>query len=667
MAKTIEEIIEQSEKKDQPNQSKAHSDLVVELREKFIDAKNAKADIEKEMAEAREEYENIIQASTDGLANINNPILFSVVQTKVAEELSSMPQIQFSPQRQEDVPAVEQIKSAYYFSTTRGEFNFNVYKCFVSKDMLGTGIAAEEYSYKKRIVRDLVPDKKGGFKRDDKGELLVKERQIIDEDDLVLRYVDVRRFFPDPEATSMEEAAWCFETEEVDFDAFLMYASHNDIYIKENLDLVRSDKNYNYRYPFGLTHLNKEEKQKGAGTMASKSGRVLLVKYFNKIHDRYVIIANGIVVRDTPIPYSHKKLPYIRFVNHMELDSFWGRSEYRVIKQLIEEKNNFRNMMTDWGKINLNRPILMGHTDFEDEDNHFGPGEIWEVGDINQIKLLDLGDIPSGIFGLEGKMDEDVVAFTGVDVRALISSGDETATKSAIKNEKALKRIGMGLRVVDWTALEPFAKMRLANIQQFYSQKRIEMITEPTGETKPVTKYRTIKVPDKEVIREGDGTLRFVDRKGTYGFFEASPEVIRAQVDVEAITGSTLSASKEVDRQNFNNTLQAIAAFPEIRAQLNWRNIAETLAKKNNEDPTKFLNVAPQEGGGEAIESDIPTEQLLREQGIPAPGEGAGGPSGDIAPDVPSDELIAQLFNTQSPNAETIQEPIPGGPQPAAK
>jgi len=668
MAKTTEQIEAQKDKTDHPKQSEEHDQIVKDLQMKFLDSKNAKKDIEADLQEALDEYENILNASTDGLANIKNPILFAIVANKLAEEITNAPDVRFLPKKEEDVDRVANVKAAYVDSTTRGRFSLNILKSFMSKDVVGTGIGCEEYSMKKRTVRDLVMDKKGNFKRDKSGNLVTNERVIYDEDDLVMRNVDVRRFFPQPSASDMETCNWCFELEEVDFDEFLMYATHDDIYIKNNLDLVRAEVRFDYGHPFGVPFKNNEEKQKAVMHSTGKPNKVLLIKYWNKIQDRYIVIANGILVRDTPNPYAHKQLPYVRFVNHMEMASFWGRSEYRVIKQTIEEKNNFRNVMTDWAKISINRPILLGHTDFEDEDIQFGPGAIWEVGDINQVKLLDLGDIPNGIFGMENKMEEDLVAFTGIDIKALIGAGDETATKSAIKQEKALKRVGLGLKVVDWVTIEPFAKMRLSNIQQFYTEKRAEMVMDRKGELKEVNKFRDIRVPEKTVIRDSDGNIRFVDNRGGFGFFESKPEYISMQVDVVAVTGSSLSISKEVDRQNFNQTLQTIAAFPELRALMNWRNVGEEIATKSYMKPADFLiSETPNQEGQDAANTDLPAEQLLAEQGVPRPGRGAGGKpgsNGDIPNDLPTPELLEQLFNSP-PNANPAA--IPGGPQPAAQ
>lgn len=623
-------------------------ETVNDLREKFLQAKHAKALIEEECQEASEEYENVVGASTDGLANISNPILFAIIQTKIAEELSSMPQVMFLPKKQEDVPKVEGVKASYYDSTSRNGFNLEIYKCFLSKGYLGTGMAREEYQYYKRTVYD---------RKKVDGVWTEVPREIVDKDDIVLSYVDIRRFFPDPNATDMNNCAWCFETEEMDYDTFLMFASNEEVYNQDNVKLVTPESDFDYNYPFGLAYLNEEEQKKVGGARTSGQNRVMVIKYFNYIEDKFCVIANGILIRDTPNPYAHKKLPYVRFVNYLELNSFWGRSEYKVIKQSIEEKNNFRNSMTDWSKININRPILLGQTDFEDEDVEFEAGAIWKVGDVNQLKMLDLGDIPNGMFGLEAKFDEDIVSWTGVDIRALLGGQDETATKTALKQEKALKRVGMGLRIVDWTALEPFAKMRLSNIQQFYSQKRVEAITDMDGVVTEQTVYRTIRVPDKTVIKD-NGTIRFVDNKGAFGFFEAEPQYINAQVDIEAVPGSSLNASKEADRQNFNQFIQGTLPIPGMIEQFDMRALAEETAKKNNLDISKVLKKLDGETQQEEalVGSDMSTEQLLREQGVPRPG--TGGTGGGIPEEVPTTDLLSALSINPPQNEQQQGEPV---------
>jgi len=626
----IKSIDKQAESFEVQEQPKEYDDIIKDLSEKFSSAKIAKAEIEEDFEEAAEEYENLLEASTDGLANIKDPILFTIIQTKIADELASSPRVAFHPKKQEDIDKVETTKAAFYDSTNRNEFNFNIYKCFLSKDVYGTGIGREEYSLKKRQVQDI--------EYTDKGKKILKDRVIYDEDDLKLSYVDPRRFYPDPKATSIQNMTYCFELDDADFDEFMMYAKNNPAYMQDQLAKVLPSTGLGETYPYNLPfQLNEEEQKEGAGLI---SNRVLLVIYFNYIRDEYMIVANDILVLKSPNPYAHKKIPYIRFVNYLEMDSFWGRSDYRVIKQIIEEKNHFKNSIIDWGKININRPILLGQTDFEDEDINFGPGAIWKVGDIGQIKLLDLGDIPEGMFGIDARLNEDITSFTGVDIRSLIASAEETATKTALKQEKSLKRIGMGLKVVDWTAIEPWARMRLSNIQQFYTKKRIEMIDDT-----PVKKFRNIRVSDRIVLKDGDGNIKFVDSKGSSGFFEAEPKYITGQLDVEAVTGSTLNASKEADRQNLNGFLQSIVPYPQIIQQYDPRAMAEELAKKNNLDLSRIMVQPAGEADNADIESDKSTKDFLSDNGVVKPGMPAPKIPGEpqIPGDMPTGDLLTAM------------------------
>lgn len=639
--KSIEQIENQGKATELGKQPERYQQIVDDLNEKFLISKQAKESIEKDFKEAAEEYENILEASTDGLANVKEPILFAVVQSKISDELSSSPQIIFKPQKPEDVKLVETTKAAFYSSTNKNAFNYNIYKCFLAKEIYGTGIGREEYVLKKRQVTDVT------FKEKNKKIIKVeKERTVYDKDDAVLSYVDPRRFFPDAKAVDMETVSFSFELDDEDYDTFLMYASNDPTYIQSQVDLVLPSHGIEDVYPYNNPFELNEEKQKESAKR--RVDRVTLVLYFDYIKDKFQIVANGILVKDIPNPYSHKELPYVRFVNYLELESFWGRSELRVIKQQIQEKNHYRNSMVDWGKININRPILLGQTDFEDEDIEYGPGAIWKVGDINQVKLLDLGDIPNGMFGMDSSFDNDIVAYSGIDYRSLVASGEETATKSAIKQEKSLKRIGMGLRLVDWTALEPFAKMRLANIQQFYTKKRARMISGTE-----VEEHRTIRVKDKVVIKDKEGNIRFVDEKGVYGFFEAKPEYISTQMDVEALTGSTMNASQEVDRQNLNAFLAAIAPFPQIMEQYDPKGMAEELAKKNNLDTTKIMTPAEQTADTD-LEGPKSTSDVLADKGIVKPGQKAPKIPGEqgIPEETETPDLLAAMGVIQPPESE---------------
>ena len=131
---TVEDIHEIGEEAEgRSGQSKEHQEIVDKVFERFRIDKDAKSLIDQDHSEALEEYENVLAGSPDGLANIKNPILFSVVQNKISEELSAMPDIRFMPVKQSDRGYVAPIKAAYNHSTANSRFNYNLYKCFLWK------------------------------------------------------------------------------------------------------------------------------------------------------------------------------------------------------------------------------------------------------------------------------------------------------------------------------------------------------------------------------------------------------------------------------------------------------------------------------------------------------------------------------------------------------
>jgi hypothetical protein len=48
------------------------------------------------------------------------------------------------------------------------------------------------------------------------------------------------------------------------------------------------------------------------------------IKYYNVALDEYIILANGVEVLRSPLPYKHKELPFGLFYDYKVDDRIWG-------------------------------------------------------------------------------------------------------------------------------------------------------------------------------------------------------------------------------------------------------------------------------------------------------------------------------------------------------
>ncbi|MBU0906954.1 MAG: hypothetical protein KKE05_02230, partial [Nanoarchaeota archaeon] len=402
-------------------------------------------------------------------------------------------------------------------------------------------------------------------------------------DDCYFESIPIWSFYVDPMADSMETARDCAKVLVMplkDFEKkYKRYKSSKKVIAGASVD------NQAWFKPVG--NIGDDE--------------VEVIHYYDKMEDLYLVIANGVLLtpHDNPIPYKHKELPFVRGIDVMLPHSFCGVGEPKIMKHLQAERDTIRNMRLDTTHLNIQKQYIVDdRLELDDEDLIARPHGIIR-GPIDSISVIPQQPIGTEAYREEEFINDDIIKATGIDIRMQSIEGKgDTATEVAILKESALKRIRLKLRCLERIALYRLARLRLGNIQQFYSI--------------PVVK----KVLGEEGVEEVD-TFRnvgFKHPKGSFEWFTARPEDITGEYDVVVIAGATLPVSKALEAQKSINLFDRLMGHPDV----DQRKLAEELIKAHDKNPDELMS-KPQEmpqgmspeglqGGLQGLEGQMPPQ-----------------------------------------------------------
>lgn len=202
---------------------------------------------------------------------------------------------------------------------------------------------------------------------------------------------------------------------------------------------------------------------------ANRQDIVCEIEYWNCAKDEYIILANWVEVWNTPIPYKHKELPFSLYIDNLWEDRIWWIWEFELLEQDERYKNELRTLYIRWIKSAIGVIIKDKLNDIEEDEVEFGIWEIIEASDIEWIKQFAPNVPISAIWEAEMRVDNDIIAKSWVDFKALYLSPSESATKTESKNITSKKRVNKNIKDNAYDFFRRLWKLRISNIAFFHS------------------------------------------------------------------------------------------------------------------------------------------------------------------------------------------------------
>ena len=502
----------------------------------------------------------------DWQSNIIPPMTTAIIEAILADMADVNLRPKVDPVGKEDEVKADAMNHVLNHTWNIGRGDIEAFKVYKGALIHGTSIAQEYFIDDKRLIQELV-------KFDlDRGIQEYKERTVSDFKDVYMEAVNIRDFYVDPKASSMQgptgAARYAIRRFIMDIDEFRRFFNGP---IWNPLDHAK------YVKPGGDT--SQIEFFKPADDIDQRRDVEVLWYWSKTPTDALIIIANGVIVRMGPNPYNHKQLPFARAVDVLRPHSFYGKGEPELIESLQEELTLLRRMRIDQNRLALWKPFLVSDRESLDESELIvRPGGPIHVNDVELgIKELSISEPNRASYLEEDRIKEDIIRTTGIDDRFQSVKKASTATEAAILKESTLKHIRLKLWTLQRTFMAEIAKMRISNIQQFYATPKLEKIlgdkssedfqksiqeASANGSLRMVNgqpfnaKFRQIRAENQEIgfdLKTNEVTRK--QKKG-FTFFEARPEIINGNFDISFSAESEIPISKTLKQQNMREMLQ---------------------------------------------------------------------------------------------------------------
>lgn len=568
----------------------------------------------------------------DWQSNIVPPTTTSIIETILADMIDLNLRPFIVPVGSEDQQKADVFNHIVNFTWEKGNNDLVTYT--IIKDALtkGTGVGQEYYLDDRRTVHLL---KKFDPKT---GEEQYVTKEVSDYNDVCLEPIPVEDLYVDPKARGFSgsyPARFAYRRYIMHIEEFRRFFNGpiwdplgNAQYVKPGGDVSYTDL---FKVPSDFD--------------ASKDVEVLW--YWEKSpEDALIIVANGIVIRAGPNPYNHKQLPFARMVDLARTHEFYGKGEAELLESLQEELTLLRRMRLDQTHLSIFKPFLVSEReDLDENELLLRPAAAIHVTDTEiGIKELAISDPSRSSYMEEDRLKEDVVRASGVDDRFQSVKKATTATEAAILKESTLKHIRMKLWLMQRTFLKEVGKLRVANIQQFYTIPRLEKVLGEANTAKYQQELTQLRVSNKlqmikgepyekkyREIRSKDETIEYdwkngdilTSKKNGWSFFEAIPEMLSGNFDVQFTASPDVPISKPLKLSKLQESLANPIVMAAVESGVyDVGKVADELMKLNDIDPDE-LRIQQQGQGGQTMQqlaelAQIENSQMLKGQDVPS-------------------------------------------------
>ena len=214
---------------------------------------------------------------------------------------------------------------------------------------------------------------------------------------------------------------------------------------------------------------------------------VEVIKYFNVPKDRYMIIANGVLLNPIkskggkeevcPLPWNHKKLPFAKTIYEpLDASFFYGMSLPWKVKTPQEALNKTFELLLEREIRSVSSPIITSDPTTE-LGLEFKPGRIYQVGtDVNQYKELQVNPASSSFWNTINSL-QGIIARTGSGGASAVMPSRQPRSATEKAAEEQTKKENAGLYFLFYEdLLEQKVWLVIQNMIQFYTANKAEKI-----------------------------------------------------------------------------------------------------------------------------------------------------------------------------------------------
>lgn len=445
------------------------------------------------------------------------PISFYVIETILPRLAAQLPSAVVNPVGPEDVGPAKTMEEVLHWAEDKSELFIEQVKAVKSSLMYGTGILKINYKEKKgyNIIEEPVMQESTAEiatgQTDVDGNPIMQTvptglKPVIDEvtgmpktqqvrqeyytyQGPVAESVDIDDFFPDPIASDVEDARYVIHRVYRDRDHLeKMFAAGE--YKKPPEDawetFVTEFASMKRRGEVGLSGDSVPERERD------------LFPLLELWTDRFCVTilgerGDGILLRAIRNPYGHGEKPFVKIVDHIIPNEFWGTGELEPLEGIQDAINAIWNSRIDNVKIALNKmfAVVMDYM-IDPNDLVVRPGGVIRMREglpLNQVfQDIDLGEVTGSAFNEVQELEREAEKASGVSPYQTGQDSpayNRTATGVALISEQGNTRFSFKVTLAEHTGYKRLMRQYASILQQFTPDDLIIKLKGGTPEMVP--------------------------------------------------------------------------------------------------------------------------------------------------------------------------------------
>lgn len=403
----------------------------------------------------------------DGRSRSQVPLEMAIVELFVAEAVKRKTQFKIEEENSNYSKQAEAFEKVWDYDWSTNNRDSAVLENEYVTAIFGTSVLYTGFEMKYRVINEPTISENGD---------VTFTRKMQNTNRILLENVDIRNFFVDDKAKSIEDAVDCVFIEYIPEEEFRNY-KFNKVY--KNTDAIVGSYIYNADTRQFVT---KEERGESSGKY------VKITHYWDCQADMYAEVANdAVIIREHPILNASKSLPFVIRQYSKNPFSVYGRGLCEILMTFKSDLNNLREMLMDAIKRSNNQVIAIGgNLEFDGNQFAYGNQMLKFKGNLGNGNFNQLSGNPpnQAIFNYMESIFTDIAIYTGIDIRNIMGNPQQTAYQTAVQKESSLQRVNVVLTNRD-SAFVRLGNLHKDNLQLFFPIKLVRELIEVDNDNKP--------------------------------------------------------------------------------------------------------------------------------------------------------------------------------------
>ena len=534
-----------------------------------------------------EQYDQSI-FSRDGIrfTDIKYPLLHAITLRAMASEIPNRPKVSFVAVGSNDPNKAVGFKHLFNQNLYEMDADAEDFEIFLDKRIFGTSmVMVITEGYEVNVEDPVYNNETGEY------DYTSKTKQIKQ---CLYKKLDIRHVFLDEHCTksNLSDCRYAQIDEYYEVGDFLMRFGKYPEAMKASMTEMQADEVFeNWYDPKGVQY-------------------VRVTHCFDKIADRYHIIANNILLNkvNNPIPRKAgrrgKDIPIAIATQYKIPNAPYGYGDSHVTNTFNQVKNLVRRMILEITQKSA-KPLLAVDPLSNFDEQMFEWGQDFIRVSPNDLQPIPINPNLQFLYDLDETTDNDIIRSTGININDTTNADtDETARKTVIRRESQNAIIELSMNYLTTSFYKRLYTLLKDDIILHYESALM------SGEKVQV------KTEGVKLVRQKKG-LREIQVKG-FRYFDLKPTDLDFDMDLDLEVGN-IATSKELEKALAAEALEVIANMPPDlfngEALAKWT--AKTFSMPDDivSDSKVVSNKTPEEVANEGIPPELlPDSQKVEQE-----------------------------------------------------